>query len=145
MIVIDSSALVHAYTDPGKTGEEVRRRVARASLVLAPHLLDVEIASALLGMARGVRGGEPKLTREGLEAALAAYTALPLRRCAHLPLLPRMRMLSHNLSVYDATYVALAEAYGAPLVTSDRRIERSGVACCTIDTIIAAEASEGTA
>ena len=37
-------------------------------------------------------------------------------------LIPRVWELRHNLSSYDASYVALAELIEAPLVTLDRRI-----------------------
>ena len=41
---------------------------------------------------------------------------MPLARVPHVALLPRIWQLRHNLSVYDAAYVALAEALGAPLL-----------------------------
>jgi predicted nucleic acid-binding protein len=37
-------------------------------------------------------------------------------------LLPRVWELRNNLTAYDAVYVALAEALGAPLLTRDRRL-----------------------
>jgi predicted nucleic acid-binding protein len=43
-------------------------------------------------------------------------------RHPHNFLLPRVRELRHNISAYDAIYVALAEYLGAPLLTRDRRI-----------------------
>jgi predicted nucleic acid-binding protein len=36
--------------------------------------------------------------------------------------LPRIWDLRNNLTAYDAAYVALAEALGAPLLTRDRRL-----------------------
>ena len=45
----------------------------------------------------------------------------------------RVRELHHNLSAYDAQYVALAEVFGLPLLTSDARIQRSGAAKCAIE------------
>ena len=47
---------------------------------------------------------------------------MPLRRYAHDFLLPRVWALRHNLTAYDAVYVALAEALEAPLLTRDQRI-----------------------
>jgi predicted nucleic acid-binding protein len=47
---------------------------------------------------------------------------LPLERYAARPLLARIWTLRHNLSGADATYVALAEALDAPLITSERRL-----------------------
>jgi predicted nucleic acid-binding protein len=37
-------------------------------------------------------------------------------------LLPRIWELRNNLTAYDAAYVALAEALGAPLLTRDKRL-----------------------
>jgi predicted nucleic acid-binding protein len=47
---------------------------------------------------------------------------LPLTRYPHGLLLPRIWDLRHNLTAYDAVYVALAEALRAPLVTRDHRL-----------------------
>jgi predicted nucleic acid-binding protein len=45
-------------------------------------------------------------------------------------LLGRIWQLRHNLSAYDATYVALAEALGCALLTADARLAAApGVAC----------------
>ncbi|MEU2546417.1 type II toxin-antitoxin system VapC family toxin [Streptomyces roseolus] len=116
MIVIDAGALVMTLTDAGRVGEVLRDRLGGERL-LAPHLVDVEAASALLGRRRG-----GKLTDRETEQAFAALAALPLRRVEHVPFLPRVRELHSNLSAYDALYVAVAEGYDVPLVTSDGRI-----------------------
>jgi len=44
------------------------------------------------------------------------------RRYSHEFLLPRVWELRHNLTAYDAIYVALAEALDAPLLTRDARM-----------------------
>ncbi|HEX4789682.1 MAG TPA: hypothetical protein VH372_14530 [Actinospica sp.] len=44
-----------------------------------------------------------------------------------------MRDLNHDISAYDAQYVALAEVLGLPPITCDARIERSGAAKCAIE------------
>ncbi|MEU0690774.1 type II toxin-antitoxin system VapC family toxin [Streptomyces uncialis] len=120
MIVIDAGALVLLVADAGPAGTAVRHRVAGETLA-APHLVDIEVSSALLGRRRG---GE--LTADELEAAWHAYALLPVRRTEHMPLLPRVRELYANLSAYDAAYVAPAEGLQVPLVTSDGRLSRSG-------------------
>ncbi len=51
-------------------------------------------------------------------------------RYPHDVLLDRVWELRANLSAYDASYVALAEALGLPLVTCDRRLALApGVTC----------------
>jgi predicted nucleic acid-binding protein len=94
----------------------------------------LQITSAAFGLARGRRGGKPKITEKEAAKAITDYQALALDLHPTLVLWQRVRELSNNLSVYDAHYVALAESFGVPLITSDARIERSGTARCTIET-----------
>lgn len=62
--------------------------------------------------------------------ALRRLAILPIVRLPHGPLLERCWELKHNLSSYDAAYVALAEMYGTTLLTSDQRLTRSpGIRC----------------
>ncbi|MEV6318795.1 type II toxin-antitoxin system VapC family toxin [Streptomyces sp. NPDC051776] len=127
MIVVDAGALVLLVADAGPVGEALRER-SMGERIAAPYLLDVEVTSALLGQRR-----RRKLTDGQLDSAWEAFAALPVRRMEHTPLLPRVRELFANLSAYDATYVALAEGFEVPLVTSDARIARSGRARCKIE------------
>jgi predicted nucleic acid-binding protein len=55
---------------------------------------------------------------------------MPLERVSHTPFLSRIWELRHNLTPYDAAYVALAEVMEAPLLTADARLSRApGLAC----------------
>lgn len=54
--------------------------------------------------------------------ALADLADFPLQRYPHDLLLPRVWELRNNLTAYDAVYIALAEALGAPLLTRDQRL-----------------------
>ncbi|MFJ3924965.1 type II toxin-antitoxin system VapC family toxin [Streptomyces sp. NPDC090022] len=116
---MDCSALVLFLTDRGSRGAAARRRISEEDTLAAPYLLDTEVASALLGMARG-----SKIHPMSLDEHVKTYQGLRVQRHETGPLLPRIRKLYANLSVYDATYVALAEALGAPLLTADVRIRR---------------------
>jgi predicted nucleic acid-binding protein len=49
--------------------------------------------------------------------------------------LPRIWSLRNNLTAYDAAYVALAEALGAPLLTRDRRLAASSGHCAQIELV----------
>lgn len=134
MIVVDCSTLVFFLADDGPTGHRVRERITKEDRLAAPHLIDYEIMSALLGLARGRRGGKPKLNEKQLRKALATYRDLPIDRHETLILWERIQVLSSNLSTYDAQYVALTESLGVTLITNDARIGRSGAARCEIET-----------
>ena len=85
-----------------------------ASELLAPYVIDLEVAQGFrrIGMVSGA----------DMTETLRRYRCLTIRRFEHLPLLSRIWELRHNLTAYDAAYVALAEATGAPLVTADRKL-----------------------
>lgn len=51
------------------------------------------------------------------------------------PLLERMWELRHNITAYDAAYVALAERLDAVLVTCDTRLVTANGPNCTFDPI----------
>ncbi len=117
MIVVDASALIELLL-PTKNAVTVAERLFDSgSPLAAPHLIDVETAHALR---RCARFGEID-HRDGRKA-MDDLADLPIRRYPHEILLPRVWDLRHNLTAYDAVYVALAEALDAPLVTRDRRL-----------------------
>ncbi len=118
MIVVDSSALLAALVARDKPDGLVER-VANDALS-APHLLDVEMLS---GLRRLVGTGE--LSNDRANDARSDFADLGILRYPHSGLSDRAWELRHNLSVYDAVYVALAEALEVPLVTCDGRIASS--------------------
>jgi predicted nucleic acid-binding protein len=117
VIVVDASAVLEALLrTPAAAAVEGRLFDSRQTLH-APHLIDVEVAQVVR---RYAASGE--LDAERGREALADLADLPLLRYPHDLLLPRIWELRHNLTAYDAAYVALAEALGAPLLTRDRRL-----------------------
>jgi predicted nucleic acid-binding protein len=103
------------------TGELAARQVkSEQAGVHAPHLLDAEVGSV---MRRLEHGGQVAADRA--LTAMLAFQQLPIRRYELTPLLPRAWELRKNLSIYDALYVALAEALGAVLLTSDKGLGRA--------------------
>ncbi len=135
MIVVDASVLATALGDDGPDGDRARARL-RGERLSAPELVDLEVASVLR---RQVRGGEVDIRRAGL--ALADLAALPLRRAPHGPLLARCWELRDNLTVYDASYVALAEALDVTLLTGDGRLARAPGPRCRVETLRSASLS----
>ncbi|ACZ32164.1 PilT protein domain protein [Xylanimonas cellulosilytica DSM 15894] len=128
-LVVDASALAEYLVSSAAgqaIGEELR---AHDGALHVPHLAVVETVSVLRGL---VLGGF--LTAERAAAALADLADLPAERWPSEPLLPRIWELRSNLSAYDATYVALAEALDADVVTRDARLARGAqtVSRCTV-------------
>ena len=80
-------------------------------------MIDPEVLSVLR---RYVAAG--LTTAQRGEEAMADLIDLPLRRASHRPLLRRCWQLRHNLTSYDACYVALAETLDVPLLTADGRL-----------------------
>ncbi|HWW67094.1 MAG TPA: type II toxin-antitoxin system VapC family toxin [Solirubrobacterales bacterium] len=129
MIVVDASVLAPAIADDGADGERARERL-REEQLSAPELVDLEVVST---MRRAARAG--RLDERRSAQALADLAALPLRRVPHLPLVPRVWELRDNLSAYDATYVALAEALDVLLLTADGPLERAAGVRCEIEVL----------
>lgn len=118
MIVLDSSAAIDFFAQQ-QHGAWVERKLLDGDLHV-PQLFDLEVAAALrrFVLRRSVSAG-------AVEAALADLAELPVARYPHLPLLTRVWQLRHNLTAYDAAYVALAEELGARLLTTDLRLARA--------------------
>ena len=118
--VVDASALVdYLFRTARGTAIENTIRMPDAEFHV-PALCDVEIAAALRRALLARRASVDHVGR-----VLDAYSDLPLTRHGHLRLLPRMLALRNNFSPYDATYVALAEALDATLVTTDAALARA--------------------
>jgi predicted nucleic acid-binding protein len=129
VLVVDASVVAVALADDGPDGDTARARL-RGETLAAPELLDLEVTSALR---RQRRAGLLDERRSVL--ALADLASLPLQRASHVPLLIRCWQLRENLTVYDAAYVALAEALDCTLLTGDRRLTRAVGPTCQIEVI----------
>jgi predicted nucleic acid-binding protein len=114
VIVLDASALLEFAlgTTRGKT---IGRRLADCSLSLhAPHLIDAEVMHVLRRLDR-----QGEISREEAKSAVRCFRELDIERHAHTDLLDRVWQLRHNVSAYDALYLALAEALDAVIFTCD--------------------------
>ena len=117
MTVVDASALLEVLLQTPDAQAVSRRLFRPGEVLVAPHLIDVEVAQVLR---RYHAAGEFEDQR-GREA-LTDLADMPLTRYPHDFLLPRIWELRHNVTAYDAAYLALAEALDAPLVTRDGRL-----------------------
>jgi len=117
VIVIDASALLEALGQTSVAPRVEARVITAGETLHAPHLIDVEVAQVLR---RWVAAGD--ISQERGREALADLAAFSITRYPHSALLPRIWELRGKLTVYDAAYVALAEALDAPLLTRDRRL-----------------------
>ena len=117
MIVIDASALLEVLLQTAAAGGVQRLISDPRETLHAPHLIDVEIAQVLR---RYSASGD--ITAGRGRQALEDLMDLPVTRYPHDLLLPRIWELRHNVTAYDAAYLALAEALASPLVTRDARL-----------------------
>ena len=127
MIVVDASVLAPALADDGPDGDIARARL-RGETLAAPDLIDLEMTSVMRGLAR-----IGQVDQRRAELALTDLVELPLRRALHRPLLSRCWELRHNLTVYDAAYVVVAEALEVRLVTADARLANASGPRCEIE------------
>ncbi|MGI9030485.1 MAG: type II toxin-antitoxin system VapC family toxin [Ilumatobacteraceae bacterium] len=118
--MLDASVVVE-FTLNTDVGRRIGRRLSTPDeSAYAPHLLSVEVLQVLR---RYVHVGLIDVLTAA--AACVQLDALPVQRYPHELLLPRMWELRDNVTAYDATYVALAEALEAPLLTTDGRLART--------------------
>jgi predicted nucleic acid-binding protein len=119
VIVLDASVVVELLTN-GPLAGSLRHDVARRSdTFIAPHLLDVEVVSAIRNLVAGQR-----IDAHLSEQILTGLAMLPAQRFPHTPLLSRMWELRHNFTAYDAAYIALAEATNSVLYTCDEKLSK---------------------
>ena len=128
MIVLDASTITSAIAVDDPQGERARVRLSADLDQHAPGILDLEVTSAIRRLLRTGIIDEQRANR-----AVADLIDHPLERYPHVALLPRIWDLRHNVTPYDAAYVALAEALGAVLVTGDARLAEAPGTRCTIE------------
>ena len=120
MIVADASAVLELLLNTDAAEEVGARLLDPAAIVCAPHLLDVEVLQVLRRYALA-----KELSRNRGRQAVEDLTDLPITRYPHEPFVERIWELRHNLTAYDAAYVALTETLGAVLLTRDRHLAKS--------------------
>ncbi|HEY3456279.1 MAG TPA: type II toxin-antitoxin system VapC family toxin [Bryobacteraceae bacterium] len=119
MIVLDASIVVELLTN-GPLANAIRHDLAgRSDSFLVPHLLDVEVASALRKLS-----SVHSIDSYRSEQVITSLATLPVERYSHQPLLSRIWELRHNFTAYDAAYISLAEATNAILYTADAKLSK---------------------
>lgn len=127
MIVVDASAPALALLDDGPLGDKARIVLTNDTDWAAPAHLVTEVMSVIRGHVLG-----SKLSLDRADDAITTLAALTISLSDCQGLLSRIWQLRHNLTSYDAAYIALAEALDAPPATADTRLTNAAGITCTI-------------
>jgi predicted nucleic acid-binding protein len=124
LIVVDASVLTPALVSPATADARLRAALQERDMA-APGHLNLEVMSNFRKFCRkGV------ITEERAALALFDLAQLRIERVPVSALEPRIWELRHNLTTYDAAYVALAERFGSELWTFDRKLAGApGIEC----------------
>lgn len=126
-LVVDASVIADALWGDDRSRAAARDALGDAELA-APHLIDLEVAHVARCAVR-----QRRLTPDSALLGLRRLARLPgLDRIAHVALIERVWELRANVTAYDASYVALADALRAPLVTLDGRLARAAASVCDV-------------
>jgi predicted nucleic acid-binding protein len=115
-IVVDSSVIVAALLSTNDDGAWAERVIEDGSL-FAPELIRVEVTNIIRRLERA-----KEMTSPEAHAAYADFMELDLYLHPFEPFSDRIWELRHNVTSYDAWYVALAESLDLPLATLDTRL-----------------------
>jgi predicted nucleic acid-binding protein len=129
-VVVDSSVLVAALIDAGPSGIWAERVIAGGSLH-APELALAEATNILRRLEQASQITAPEAT-----AALEDLMQLEIQLFSFEPFAIRIWELRHNVTSYDAWYVAVAEALSLPLATLDTRLSKAKGPTCEFVTFV---------
>jgi predicted nucleic acid-binding protein len=93
--------------------------------IVAPEIVLPETANILRRLERLARSRS-----QNVPEAFASLKGLEIELFSFAPFADRVWELRHNLTCYDAWYVALAEGLACPLITLDRRLSRATGPTC---------------
>jgi len=127
VIVVDASVLANALGDDDTDGSLARSELRAAVDLTAPDLVDVETVAVLRK-----RWLARTISEQRFQTAVSDLERLDFERVPALRLMRRAYELRANVTAYDATYVALAEALDCELLTADQRLARAAGPRCTI-------------
>jgi predicted nucleic acid-binding protein len=122
--VIDASVVVAALIDSGPHGDWAEEVLA-SGLLQAPELVHAEATNTLRRLERA-----KLITTPEANAAQDDLMQLDIELFPFEPFAARIWELRHNITSYEAWYVAIAEALKLPLATLDEALSKSnGVVC----------------
>jgi predicted nucleic acid-binding protein len=122
--IIDSSVVVAALVDSGPHGDWAEEVIA-GGLLQAPELVRTEATNIFRRLERA-----KLITTPEANAAQDDLMQLDIDLFPFEPFAGRIWELRHNVTSYDAWYVAIAEALKLPLATLDEPLSKSnGVTC----------------
>jgi predicted nucleic acid-binding protein len=122
--VIDASVLIAALVDVGSHGTWAEEIIATGPLY-APELARVEATNILRRLERAKQISAPEAN-----AAHDDLMQLDIEMFNFDPFADRVWELRHNVTSYDAWYVALAESIKLPLATLDGRLAKAEGPTC---------------
>lgn len=128
MIVVDASVVVAALVVATDQGDRARARLGSEPEQHAPGFIDIEVVAAIRN--RLWRG---QVDEAGADDAVRDLADLAIVRYPHVPLIPRIWELRHDVTPYDAAFVALAEVLDVPLLVADGRLARAVGPRCAIE------------
>lgn len=127
MIVVDTSAVLSVMVGRPRALRLIDR-IGTDGDLHAPHLLDVEFQH---GLRRLFISGA--ISEDRAADARVDFADLTIVRYPHVSLADRMWELRHNVTAYDAAFIALAETLEVPLVTCDGRLARAPGHAATVE------------
>ena len=116
MIVLDASVGAALVLNSQPLASRAFAHV-RDKILVVPLIFEIEVMSAIRRVERAGR-----IDRARAELAFDAVKGMDVVRWPHTDTRDRVFALRHNLTICDASYVALAEALDVPLLTADAKL-----------------------
>lgn len=130
LTVVDASVVVDLLAgDDAPRRRAARERLTSGHAFYAPAHLDIEVISAVRGLAR-----RNLVLAADAPVLLGQLVRMPIRRERVTDLaVHRIWELRENMTAYDAGYVALAEHLGAAVLTCDVKYAKLTALRCAIE------------